>query len=591
MTVHGLHQRRWRTEAGSAGWPKQPVITEDVGIVADVQCGGWSTTILNSIGAIYMYGIFDGLRLGGRADLRRLSFPPAYPTTTKTRYEPSTAIQQYSTGRSSVLGLSDDGKVWMWESIMGFQIKLAHVDMVGNKVDRVVAGWDRNSMYVINVGIIYWASVQDSDVVRGGRQERLAVADTMLVDSVTIPGTSYRRKHSERTTDDSLEARIGQVTHHIVLENWIVFTTDLNKVFCYPTIFPMPAFNIPEPIELTTFPPACPAETIQIRDLQGSFIRFAVFTTSGAVLAADKDLLNAFHAASISSSPSHPLHPMPSPTILPSPPAAPIISLAYGDHHYHALHSSGTVTSYGLEPQRCGALGLGNRSISHLRGVTLEGGAFGGGRLPSTLNPTIWFEPLMETWLQDMNWASSQPEARERGRMVLSGHVGACEAMGRYYEREGARWEDGVTKEDEMGAYFVLKVASAGWHSAALVLVDDAKAEGARKTHVARPPSPAPSLAASIQSVDTQGFAYEVIDSPGEQLLIGIQSVGSWIWNTGRWFLGLTARDEARKQQAHGSPGESGREAQGIVYKWSKQDFPRLRMEGGEVMPGEIEVM
>ena len=74
------------------------------------------------------------------AELRRLSFPPAFPTTTRTRYESSTAIQQYSTGRSSVLGLSDDGKVWMWESVMGFQIKLAHVDTVGNKVDRVVAG-------------------------------------------------------------------------------------------------------------------------------------------------------------------------------------------------------------------------------------------------------------------------------------------------------------------------------------------------------------------------------------------------------------------------------------------------------------------
>ena len=101
---------------------------------------GWSTTILNSDGAVYMYGVFDGLRAGGYTGLRRLSFPPAYPTTTRTRYEPSTAIQQYSTGRSSVLGLSDDGKVWMWESVMGFQIKLALVDTVANKVDRVVAG-------------------------------------------------------------------------------------------------------------------------------------------------------------------------------------------------------------------------------------------------------------------------------------------------------------------------------------------------------------------------------------------------------------------------------------------------------------------
>ena len=448
-------------------------------------------------------------------------------------------------------------------------------------------------MYLINVGIIYWASVQDSDVVQGGRQERLAVADTMLVDSVTIPGTSYRRKRNyERTLEDSLETRIGQVTHHIVLWDWIVFTTDLNKIFCYPTTFPMPAFNVPEPIELTTFPTACPGKTFQIRDLQGSFIRFAVFTTSGAVLTADQGLLNAFHNASISHSANH----LPSPVILFSPQSNPIISVAYGDHHYHALHSDGIMTSYGLEPQRCGALGFGNRLVSHLRGVALEGGAFGGGRLPPGLNPTIWFEPLMQIWLQDMGWAASQPEAKERGRMVQSAHVGAREAIGRYYERKGACWEAAVTKEDGLGAYFVLKVAAAGCHSAALVLVDEEKAEAARNSHLARSPSPAPSLAASVQSVDSQGYAYEVIDSPSEQLVIAIRSVGQWVWDTGRWFLGLTARDKARKQQAGGkerqerSPGEREREAQGIVYEWSKEHFPRLRMEGGEVMPGEIEI-
>ncbi|KAL9137327.1 MAG: hypothetical protein Q9175_001454 [Cornicularia normoerica] len=34
-----VHGRAWRTEAGSAGWPKQPAVSDDVGIVADVQCG------------------------------------------------------------------------------------------------------------------------------------------------------------------------------------------------------------------------------------------------------------------------------------------------------------------------------------------------------------------------------------------------------------------------------------------------------------------------------------------------------------------------------------------------------------------------
>ena len=180
--------------------------------------------------------------------------------------------------------------------------------------------------------------------------------------------------------------------------------------------------------------------------------------------------------------------------------------------------------------------------------------------------------------------------------MLQSGHLGACEATGRYFEHRGSHWEDGITKADEMGAYFVLKVAASGWHSAALVLVDEDKAEAARESHRARPPSPTPSLAASMQSVDSQGFAYEVIHSPGEQLIIGIQSVGQWVWDAGRWFLGLTARDEARRLQAGGeqedgkSRGEGDGEAQGIGYEWSDEPFPRLRMEGGEVMPGEIEV-
>lgn len=89
-----------------------------------------------------MFGIFDGLRhINMRGSpLRRLGFPPGYPPTTKDRYEPSTAIKQFSTGRLSVLGLADDGKVWMWESDICFQVKSFHVDLIENKVERVVAG-------------------------------------------------------------------------------------------------------------------------------------------------------------------------------------------------------------------------------------------------------------------------------------------------------------------------------------------------------------------------------------------------------------------------------------------------------------------
>ena len=103
---------------------------------------GWSTTILNSNGVLYMVGSFDGLSFHqlGDIEMKQLDFPPGYPPMSKARYEPSTAIKQYSTGRTHVLGLADDGKVWSWTQKEARQIKLLNVDLTDNNVARVVAG-------------------------------------------------------------------------------------------------------------------------------------------------------------------------------------------------------------------------------------------------------------------------------------------------------------------------------------------------------------------------------------------------------------------------------------------------------------------
>lgn len=70
---------------------------------------------------------------------------------------------------------------------------------------------------------------------------------------VIIPGTCYRRKPDDRGFN-TLESHVGEVTNHIVLAGYIVFTTDKVKKFCYPT----PSINVreheffpkSEPIEL-----------------------------------------------------------------------------------------------------------------------------------------------------------------------------------------------------------------------------------------------------------------------------------------------------------------------------------------------------
>ena len=89
----------------------------------------------------YISGVLDGnIRRQFFPFSRRLTFPLAYPLTTGTRHEPSTAIKQLSTGRSNILGLSDDGKVWSWTNDIAVMIKPFHVDLRGHEVTTVVAG-------------------------------------------------------------------------------------------------------------------------------------------------------------------------------------------------------------------------------------------------------------------------------------------------------------------------------------------------------------------------------------------------------------------------------------------------------------------
>ena len=228
--------------------------------------------------------------------------------------------------------------------------------------------------------------------------------------------------------------------------------------------------------------------------------------------------------------------------------------------------------------------------------------------LPNGKGCTVWFEPLKNLWLRDMYRKSNEGEAAERGALLNVGHGEAREAVASYFEREGNKWEDGVTAAGEIGAYFALKVSAAGWHSAALVLVDEEKAAMAERKHMIN--SQLPAAASSLQKPD---------DTP-ERQPPEPREVASWLaWfsvllvHALRSFLGLTARDTAaaantrdqssriervpvverirRNRILEGVDDADEEEEENGVYSWSKDPFPRLRMANGEVMPGEIEVM
>ncbi|KAI4105062.1 MAG: hypothetical protein L6R37_002950 [Teloschistes peruensis] len=433
-------------------------------------------------------------------------------------------------------------------------------------------------------------------------------ADAVLIDTAIIPGTGFLVSSNNARDTGPLESRIGQVTNHVALENYIVFTTHLNKVFLYCCDFPLPEIDPPEPIELTAFYPEAPSDQpFEIRDLQGSFRSFAIFLSSGEVLMGSRAMLDAFHSGTYNPNVTEE-NPTPEshPRIIPDLQYNSIISIAFGDHHFQALRSDGTIYAYGNDPKSCGALGLGfPEGTGPLRGL-LTNHFSRDGTPGENIGRQVWFDPTMHAWIGEMKEkAGMEDEAAARGQMILPArgrrqYAPAVKAVGDWFEKEGRRWEDGVVAEEGgMGGYFVLKVAAAGWHSAALVLVDEEIVERARVMHVVAPPEAEAGGKGEVEGEkegedDWHGGTWEDIDAPWEQLSKAVVAIGGWMWGLGRRFLGLVERDErdsAEEGEKRAKEEEQKEQKEEVKWTWSEQPFPRLRMADGKVMPGETAVI
>ena len=351
------------------------------------------------------------------------------------------------------------------------------------------------------------------------------------------------------------------MTNHIVLEGYTVFITDINKLFAWPTALRMETESQLPPVELKTFYQSKASVDFQIRDLQGSFRSFAIFTASGDVLIGSCSLIDAFIHAPIGQDPPVAL---PEPTCIPSLQNQSVISLAFGDYHIHALHSNGTISSFGSDPAAVGAFGLGNSPLNYLRGAQMVRNSRDV-KLSGNKRRTVWFEPLMEKWLQDSlhqirDTSVSTTQHRDRS-LIMEAH--GQDAYGDYFEEQGSRWEEGASEEEgELPAYFALKVSAAGWHSAALVLVDEEKAERVRRRQI----------------VERTHRTRDKIPKP---VSTGVAWVGTFSYWLMRWFLGLTARDAAAEE-------EKAREAQGgrtdgledrVKYVWDDQVLPEVSLQ------------
>lgn len=475
-------------------WPEKMVRVEDLGIISDLQCGGWSTTLLTSKGALYTVGVLDALHPLARDQRVKyepvpLRYPPGFPHP-YDRYDSSTAIRQFSSGRAHILGLSDSGRIWSWQNIehAALHVKFVLYDTIENgkaagrgTAKKVVAGWNKSGALVEGTGIVIWEPLH-----RAEDDNELEDA-ALVLQSVVVPRSSFvelrytASDHLQRSNNPGTEL-IGEVRNFIVLEDIVVFNTHLGKVFGSEVVWDRRGEMAGLPVELM-LPSEENGEAAFATDVQGSFQSFGVFTGSGAVLTCKQDRVMDLIHGQLGETPLF--------TAIPALQHKDVIQLAFGDHHFHALHSPGYITSYGTEPQVCGTLGLGGHGTpdGRIRGIRYQGAGGDGRLIPHayTEGRRVWFEREKRAWIDFLTSGGVDPgEAQERIRMALGTPGIQCQGeTSEWIEQEGRDWESkfGIKSEDDdgLGAYFALSVTAGGWHSGALVLENGELAEKLRR--------------------------------------------------------------------------------------------------------------
>ncbi|KAH9827472.1 hypothetical protein Tdes44962_MAKER02919, partial [Teratosphaeria destructans] len=430
VTPLGVPPRARRSRLMAASWPEPMDNTQGLGVVSDVQCGGWSTSLLTAKGAVHTVGTLDADHWARRPPSRRqvptlsptpLKYPPSY-VPPHQRYDPSTAIKQFSSGRAHVLGLSDSGRIWSWQNVelAALHVRFLHHETRENQesgpgtVRKVVAGWNKSAAFIEGPGIVVWDPLQRE-------YDDASVEDAALVmETAVVPNTGYRRPRNKAQRANENDARlaetVGEVLNFVLLEHVVLVNTSIGKLFAAQIFWDDGQPRIAEPIELALSAESGNADAAFTTDVQGSFRRFAVFTRAGEVLTGHQDRITDLMQGVPSEQPLF--------KRIAALQHKDVISVAFGDYHFHALHSSGYITSYGTEPQASGALGLGGHGDpeGRLRGIRYQSVNRDGLLVPHAYaeGRRVWFEHEKRDWIRFLTAGGAEPEeAAERIRMAL----------------------------------------------------------------------------------------------------------------------------------------------------------------------------
>jgi SCF-associated factor 1 len=560
------------------------LVPDNFGVIADLQCGGWSTSILNDRGVLMTAGILNGMSHPwvSQSLLKPMLYPPGFPQPIE-RYDPSVALREFSSGRTHILGLSDTGIIWAWSNTENpaVQLKFHNLPLsygasssateAEGGVVSIVAGWDKSSAYIRGTGIVIW------DIVQGPPSEEQDL-DTVLVEHwVAIPKTDYQRPRgrSQREPDEStrlLGQEVGQVTNYIVLERFVVFVTDNYKVFAAKTtsgiVEDMFQLLDLQAVSETDDSPAA-------MDVQGSFRSFAIFKRDGSVITSDTEYLEACSQHALGNHPD----PLPTATKIPALQNSGVTSIAFGDYHFHALHSDGSISSYGVEPGGCGALGLGGGMgvpvpAGMLRGIKYNPWNQDGALLPHAYfrGRRIWFHPESEKWIRSLaQGGKNHDESVERIRMC--GSIPPVQGeISEWVEQMGGNWDKrpivAQKDDDGLGTYFALGVAAAGWHSGALILVNEDLVHAVTESCEVHAPSQAVDQAESSSAKvenSLQGQTERHVNEEQPSTRTIFRALRDLVASS----FSLLAMPDTTEPTA-------------------TIDFPRLRLDHGVEMPGEI---
>ncbi|KAK8157370.1 hypothetical protein IWX90DRAFT_460611 [Phyllosticta citrichinensis] len=581
-------------------YPFEMVKSKDLGVISDMQCGGWSTTLLTSRGSLHTSGTI-GNDFVSQNNVQPLNYPPGYPKPTE-RQDEAVTIRQFSSGRSHILGLSDNGRIWSWYSVKehGRRITFLHVDTIETKnaslkhakrgvVRKVVAGWNASSAYVTGSGIILWKPHSRSFNATDDR-----TADTIeIADSVQVPNTTYTRPlGTAREPDDAtreLGLNVGEVINFIVLEHFVVFVTDVGKFFAAQLEWDADGngghcTGIVELAALSTV-----TDKKKRVDIQGSFRSFAAFRHD-EVITGSQDYLN----ACFDHGPDN-AH-IDGPKRIPALQNSGVISLAFGDHHYHALKKDGSILSFGRESQACGSLGLGGEGEAEKR---LRGQYFDTNRTDNllvqhayTTGRQVWFDEVKRKWVTYISSGGYDPaDAQARIRETAHPRSLALAEVSEWIEQQGRDWDKhpdlADANEDGLGSHFALTVTAAGWHSGAIVLVNEELAKRVEQQCIIAEEDIEDENARerSLENVDPHEDDTSAAAHPANASTANDEAPALDKGKKAKVFQKTTPRIDPSAfvdPVNHGaSPGP------GFWYRWADHHFPRLQLSNGVVLPSE----